>query len=207
MSNLLPHVASISDYRRVYGDSQIWSLAIHEIAEPHGLPGAGVRQTLGSHVVYRFGDSIVKLYFPMWFGDYRVERIALLAIFGLPAPRILADGDIEGWPYLVMSHVPGVPAVEVWRTLSAQDRIGIALQIGETMRLLHAPLAHYAYGEPEVSKALLRGYGLDVTGPAMESLTRYCLLHEFGRLGDFLDRHFAADPEAFVEALWGAGRS
>ena len=60
-----------------------------------------------------------------------------------------------------------------------------------------APLAHYAYGESEVSKALLRGYGLEVTGPVMESLTKYCLLHEFGRLGDFLSRHFAADPEAF----------
>ncbi|NLU41367.1 MAG: phosphotransferase [Firmicutes bacterium] len=299
MSDLLPRVTSISDYRRVYGDSQIWSPAIHEVAARHGLPGTGVRQTLGSHIVYRFGDVIVKLYFPMWFEDYRVERIALLAISGLPAPMIYADGEIEGWPYLVMSHVPGVPAVEVWRTLSGEDRISIAHQIGETMRLLHqtslpdglpadwhsfikeridraeshhdapepwrnwirqqlaefrepemehvflncdltedhillsesggrwtisgiidfgdarighpyydfiAPLAHYAYGEPEVSKALLRGYGLEVTGPVMESLTKYCLLHEFGRLRDFLDRYFVADPEAFVEALWGAGR-
>jgi hygromycin-B 7''-O-kinase len=298
LRDLLPRVTSISDYHRVYGDSQIWSKAVHEVAARHRLPGRGVRQTLGSHVVYRFGDYIVKLYLPMWFEDYRVERIALPSISGLPTPRIFADDEIEGWPYLVMSHVPGVPAGEVWRTLSAEDRISIGCQIGEAIRLLHqtslpdglpadwpsfikeridraeshhhapepwrswirqqlagfrepelehvllncdltedhillleqngrwtisgiidfgdarighpyydfiAPLAHYAYGEPEVSKALLMGYGLEVTDSVTESLTKYCLLHEFGKLSHFLGRRFVGDPKGFVEALWGAG--
>ena len=297
LRDLLPRVTSISDYHRVYGDSQIWSKAVHEVAARHRLPGRGVRQTLGSHVVYRFGDYIVKLYLPMWFEDYRVERIALPSISGLPTPRIFADDEIEGWPYLVMSHVPGVPAGEVWRTLSAEDRISIGCR-REAIRLLHqtslpdglpadwhsfikeridraeshhhapepwrswirqqlagfrepelehvllncdltedhillleqngrwtisgiidfgdarighpyydfiAPLAHYAYGEPEVSKALLMGYGLEVTDSVTESLTKYCLLHEFGKLSHFLGRRFVGDPKGFVEALWGAG--
>lgn len=300
LADLLPRVASLEQYSRVYADSRVWAPAVNEIAVRHGLPMPGTRQTLGSHIVYRFGDSIVKLYFPMWFEDYRVEGIALSHIKGLPTPHITAEGEIEGWPYLVITARRGLPAVEVWSRLNHAARLDVVTQVGEILRTLHqhslpteltddwaefigtrlaraeqhhnapepwrgwiqqqlegfrepdldhvllncdltedhvllseedgcwrvtglidfgdvrighpyydfvAPLCHYTYGDPRLSTRLLRAYGLRSTSDVTASLTRYCLLHEFGRLRDFLDRHPAANPWGFVEALWGVEQS
>jgi hypothetical protein len=66
-----------------------------------------------------------------------------------------------------------------------------------------APLAFYCFGDPPASRALLEGYGLDLTPEVADRLTTYCLLHKFGRIGVFLARHPAADGAAFHRALWG----
>lgn len=92
------------------------------------------------------GSLIVKLHFPLWREDYEVERIVLSHLSGLPTSQIVALGEIEGGPYLVMSAVNGLPAVKVWRRL------------------------HYAYGDPDLSVALIKAYGLDVTDAVTDVL-------------------------------------
>lgn len=37
----------------------------------------------------------------------------------------------------------------------------------------------------------------------LDDLTRYCLLHEFGTLRDFLVNFPVDGPQAFYQALWG----
>jgi hygromycin-B 7''-O-kinase len=239
---------------------------------------------------------IIKLFCPLWEEDYRVEKIALAYVQDLPVPQIVGEGEVEGWPYLVISHVPGVPAGAVWETLPLAEKREVVAQLGRLMRRLHehplpaelpddweafiqeriaeaeghhdmpnpwrrwiqqrvqafrepskervllnadltedhvlltrhdgewrigglidfgdarighpfydfvAPLAFYTFGLPELSLALLDGYGLAATPPVRDALTTYCLLHEFGRLRHFLARFPAADPAAFYQALWG----
>jgi hygromycin-B 7''-O-kinase len=254
------------------------------------------RQPAGTHVVFRTGSHIIKLYAPFWLEDFAAERAALQPLRGLPTPELVAQGEIEGWPYLVMTVVPGTPAEEIWPDLTGRERIDIAQQLGELMRRLHrqrpvaelaldwdvflgerisgaeefhaaiepwhgwirerltdfheppfspvllhaditadhvllsrtaqewritglidfgdammghpfyefiAPLAFYCFGDPPVSRALLEGYGLDLTPEVTDRLTTYCLLHKFGRIGVFLARHAVEDGAAFHRALWG----
>lgn len=66
-----------------------------------------------------------------------------------------------------------------------------------------APLAFYTFGHPELSRVLLEAYGLELTPDVAGELTTWCLLHEFGRLRDFLERCPVADGPAFHRALWG----
>lgn len=293
---LLPQIDSLESYRRVYSDPGTWLPAMHAIAARHDLPGTPRQEPLGTHVVFGFGERIVKLFSPLWPQDFQVERIALRHAQELPAPRILGEGEVEGWPYLVLTRVAGVPAVELWAELSLAARHGIVRELGGLLRALHsapppaglpgdwegfleerltraeghhdapepwrswirgqlrdfhppsheyvllngdltgdhvllteqeggwgiggvidfgdarvghpfydfvAPLAYYTYGEPELSLALLDAYGLEPTDENLGALTRFCLLHEFGRLRDFLARFPVETPQAFEEALWG----
>ena len=66
-----------------------------------------------------------------------------------------------------------------------------------------APIAELTFGEPKLTQVLLEAYGLKLDRPTRESITTFCLLHEFGRLADFLRRHPAPNPPAFCRALWG----
>lgn len=293
---IIPTITCRAQYSQIYSDDQIWLPAARLIAARHHLPGPPRRQTLGTHLVYRCGDLIIKLFCPLWKNDFRVEKIALSHVHDLPTPQITAEGEIDGWPYLVISHAPGVPAGAVWDTLTEEEKQEIVEQLGGLMRRLHdhplpaglrdewgtfikerlaaaeihhdmpdpwrrwirrrvrdfrepapqrvllnadltedhvllsqrkgewrisglidfgdarighpfydfiAPLAFYTFDAPKRSLALLNAYGLAPTPPVRDALTTYCLLHEFGRLRDFLARFPAADPAAFYEALWG----
>jgi hygromycin-B 7''-O-kinase len=266
------------------------------IAARHALSDTPERQILGTHVVFAFGDRIVKLFCPLWLHDYHAERVTLQHARGLPTPEIVAEGMLDGWPYLVLSRIEGVPAVSVWPGLSTPERERIVRQIGVFLRALHnhplpdglpadwdaflqarlaqaddhhdapepwhswiraqlagfrepplapvllngdltddhvlvverdggwrlegvidfgdarvghpyydliAPLACFAFGQPALSYALVEAYGLAPTPEVRDALTRYCLLHEFGRLADFLERHPVSRPEKFEAALWG----
>lgn len=217
LADLLPRVASLEQYSRVYADSRVWAPAVNEIAVRHGLPTPGTRQTLGSHIVYKFGDSIVKLYFPMWFEDFSMRLVRAERHHNAPEPwRSWIRQQLEGFREPDLDHVLlNCDLTEDHVLLSEEGgrwRVTGLIDFGDA-RIGHpyydfvAPLCHYTYGDPRLSTQLLRAYGLPPTRDVTASLTRYCLLHEFGRLRDFLDRHPAANPQAFVEALWGVEQS
>jgi hygromycin-B 7''-O-kinase len=147
MTSLLPSVSTIDDYRRIRRDEAIWLPAMRELCRRQRLdPETLARQGFGTHVVYRAGDRIVKLYVPLWLEDFRAERAALKPLRGLPVPELLAEDELEGWPCLVLSVVPGVAAGEVWPTLDGDARRGLAREIGSLMRRLHeqAPVPELA---------------------------------------------------------------
>ncbi len=294
---VLPRIGSLDEYRAVYANNDVWLPVVREIRTRHGLAGPEVRQTLGTHVVFSLGQHILKVFCPLWPDDFRAERTALIHLNGVQTPEVVAEGEMEGWPYLIVTKLEGVPAASVWRGIAPRERVAVAAQLGRLMRSLHraplpqeavrgdwdsfirerlsraqahhampepwlgwireqlggfrepplphvllhaditedhlllieragtweisglidlgdarvghpfyefiAPLAHYAYGDPELSAALLEAYGLERTRALQDVLTRYCLLHEFGTLSDFLQRRPVSTPEQFYTALWG----
>lgn len=288
----------MAEYREVFAIDDTWLPAARELCRRHGLREEDLRRTtLGSNPVFRCGSTIIKLFPSLWIEQYAAERAGLLAAAGLPVPRITATGLLEDWPYLLMSVVEGVPALEVWGTLAAPERHDIAHQIGALLALLHrcptsidglpgdwpgflqaridgaaahhaaeepwrgwidarvaafqptpmadvvlhadvtedhillrqgadgwqicglidfgdarrghpfydfiAPLAFYTFGDPGAARALLTGYGLDTTPALADELTTWCLLHEYGRVRDFVERCPVAAGAAFERALWG----
>lgn len=134
---MLPNISSLEEYRRLYPDTQVWLPAMREIALRHSLPGEPHREALGSNVVYGFGEFVVKLFSPLWPDGFTAEKTALAQLPHLPVPDIVAEGELAGWPYLVLSRLAGIPAGSVWRSLSFMEREHIVRQLGELMRALH----------------------------------------------------------------------
>lgn len=105
----------------------------------HGLPaGSLVRQPPGTHVVFRTGDLVVKLSCPLYLGTPPdAERRVLEHLAGFPCPKLVAHGELEGWPYLVETVLPGIPAADAWDSLVPAERASIVRQLGALMRRLH----------------------------------------------------------------------
>jgi hygromycin-B 7''-O-kinase len=55
----------------------------------------------------------------------------------LPAPRVHATGDWDGWSYLLMSRLPGGPLDVAWPGMPTQGRAALAAQVGELLAALH----------------------------------------------------------------------
>ena len=101
---LLPSLVEEDDYHPLFANDDVWLPAIRAICRRHGISTDELKRTvLGTHVVFKAGDYIVKLFCRFWPHDYTVEAACLSGLTGLPIPQLVATGELEGWPYLIMT--------------------------------------------------------------------------------------------------------
>ena len=87
------------------------------------------------------GEVVVKLYAPFLRDHFAYERAALGHVHGrlsVPTPRLLADGELEGWPWLAMSRLPGEPLLGPWPALAEVQKLALLQRIGAVAAELHA---------------------------------------------------------------------
>ena len=140
---LLPHIETLEGYRQIYRDATMWLPAMRVICEQHGLDATQLEfAPPGCHVVFRVRpDRYIKLFAPLWRRDFIPEQLVLGRLSeqsDWPVPRLVAEGKIENWPYVIMTAVEGVPLYEVWSSMEMPDREHIATRCGELMAFLHS---------------------------------------------------------------------
>lgn len=138
--SLLPEIRSEEDYRAVRWDPAVWLPALREVCARHDLdPAAFSRATDGTHVVFLGPELVVKLFVGIWAEDHRRERAALASLTGsgLPIPDVPAEGELEGWPYLLQRRLRGTAIKHVWPRLDLRDQLELAGQLGAFLARLH----------------------------------------------------------------------
>jgi hygromycin-B 7''-O-kinase len=142
----LPDVRTLSEYRTIYHRDELWRPAVDEVRRRHGLlEEPCVRGPDGTHIVYFSGRShVVKLFCPLFARDIVAETLVAPRVagrLGVATPAIVADGEVGGWRYLIMTRVPGRPLCEVWSRMSAADRLAATDRVGRTIvRLRRVPV-------------------------------------------------------------------
>lgn len=118
-----------------------WHVPIALIAARHDLDASNLFPfSTGSDIVWSAGAHVIKLTAPMWTSEIAAEAAALQRVQGeldVATPNHVATGDIEGWPYVVMSHVPGQPIGELWADLDGADRVRLAGDLGRLTRAVN----------------------------------------------------------------------
>ena len=138
---MLPAALSLDAYRRFRRDIGAQRPAMETIAARHGLPHSELAPfPQGTQIVWRTERSVIKLFVPTWPEDARIEMGMLerLVGTGLPVPQLEARGEIAGWPYVVMTRLPGRPVPEEWPGLDADARARLAHDVGAAMARLAA---------------------------------------------------------------------
>lgn len=137
MESLLPEVTDRACYNELFREDRHWERAIAHLAEKHGLSGKIQRGSRGSHIVYRIGDHWLKLMAPIFRSEMAFELSGLRAVHGnlsVPTPQVIAEGELEGWPYVVLTHVAGEPIRNVWAKFSPAQKSSLAEQIAQITR-------------------------------------------------------------------------
>jgi hygromycin-B 7''-O-kinase len=96
-------------------------------------------------------ELVVKLYAPFLRDHFAFERAMLAHLHGrltLPTPQLIDSGEHQGWPFLVLTQLPGVTLDTVWDTLAEPERLAALRSIGRTAAEVHAlpvgPIAAFA---------------------------------------------------------------
>jgi hygromycin-B 7''-O-kinase len=139
----MPLVNTLDEYRAIYHRDETWRPVIDAICDRYAfLQEARVRGPDGTHIVYLVGGLyVVKLFVPLFEQDFVAERIAAKFLggkIGLSTPEIVAEGQLEGWNYLIMTRIPGLPLDSVWDGLQKMDRLKVASDVGQMIARLHA---------------------------------------------------------------------
>src|SRR5690606_35275918 len=126
LPRVLPSTIAPDDHDRLHDEPERWRDAVAAIARRH-RPGARVTPSpLGTSLVaFVNEDLIIKVYPPFLRSHWDFERRALSHLAGklsLPTPELVAEGEHEGWPYLLSTRLEGAPFAEGWREASEGDR-------------------------------------------------------------------------------------
>ncbi|MDT5059611.1 MAG: hygromycin-B 7-O-kinase [Acidobacteriota bacterium] len=166
----LPVIADSADYNRHF-NSDVWEQAAGVICARHRLSYTSLRRSpLGENIIFFVDERfVVKIYAPLR-GQYGREVAALefaqTARLSIETPQVVHTGKLEGWPYVVMTHLAGLPMREVWSEIEERERVGIVSRLGHAMRELHA------HSAPLSQAALNRDWSGFVERQARESVER-----------------------------------
>ena len=138
----LPPAATEEAFAAISQDEAVLRPGIERLCQRLGVdPARLTRYAAGSAPVYAAGALVLKLFPPVatW-PPWQVEAEVLAAVHGrlpTPTPRVHAAGQHDGWGYVLMSRLPGVPLDTAWDQLPAAARDRLAGQLGETIAALH----------------------------------------------------------------------
>jgi hygromycin-B 7''-O-kinase len=137
----LPADPGAAEFDALREDPARWIGVVAAIAARHaGAPTVPAGD--GTVLVALLGrDRVLKLYPPFLRDHFMFERAMLGHLHGrlsLPTPRLLDSAEHAGWPYLVMTQLPGTPLDRVWPMLQQPERCAVLRTIGGLAAEVHA---------------------------------------------------------------------
>ncbi|WP_407115573.1 aminoglycoside phosphotransferase family protein [Bradyrhizobium sp. LMG 9283] len=150
----LPDLTDAESFRAFRSASAQWLPIALDIARGHGLDASSPHVfATGTNLVVGLDDKLIlKIFPPLLRAQFVSERASLTQLAGrldLPIPEIVAQGERDGWPYLIITRLAGTLGSEVWPSLPEDQKERLLRQIGETIAAVQrAPLGELAHIEP-----------------------------------------------------------
>ncbi|KYH03671.1 phosphotransferase [Bradyrhizobium sp. DOA1] len=134
----LPHLTNTESFRAFRTTPAQWLPIALDIARSHGFDADAPHVfATGTNLVIGLGDKLIlKIFPPLLRAQFVSERGSLTQLNGrlhLPIPEIVAEGERDGWPYLIITRLAGTLGSEVWPHLPEDQKERLLRQIGETI--------------------------------------------------------------------------
>ena len=149
MNTSLPAFVDYEAFAAWRADPTQWLPIARDIVRSHGLPFTAPHVfTTGTNLVVALDEKLILKIFPPLLRDQFVsERRALALLQGkltVAIPELVAEGERDGWPYLVITRLSGVLGSQAWPSLPEADKervlAGIGRTIAEVQRVPAGPL-------------------------------------------------------------------
>lgn len=137
----LPAQIDVQAFDALHDQPERWRDVVASIAAGYSTATA-VPVDGGTVLVALVGTELVVKLFPPFLRDhFEFEHEMLARLHGrlsLPTPRLVAGGERDGWPYHVMTQLPGRTLETVWPALDESTKCAVLHDIGRTAAEVHA---------------------------------------------------------------------
>ncbi|WOH66767.1 aminoglycoside 3'-phosphotransferase/choline kinase family protein [Bradyrhizobium sp. BWA-3-5] len=155
MSPSLPPFTDYESFRSFRANPAQWLPIARDIARSHGLACTAPHVfATGTNLVMALDEHhILKIFPPILRPQFVSEQSSLAQLRGrlrIAIPEIVVEGERDGWPYLVITRLPGVLGADAWPSLPEADKEGVLAEIGATIaEVQRAPIGPLARIEPD----------------------------------------------------------
>lgn len=108
---ILPHVTTFEEYENLKLKPEIFENAAKEIIHRHQLPDESLSLFEGTNIVFSYGKNrVIKIFPPFHQDQFTSETLVMKHLhnqLSISTPAIEYEGEIAGWPYVVMSRLEG----------------------------------------------------------------------------------------------------
>lgn len=113
------------------------------IIDAHSFPQGNLALfSEGTNLVFSYNrQHVIKIYPPCHREQFTNELLVLQHIAGklsIKTPLIQYQGEIEGWPYLIMSQLEGESLETLWEGLEYSNKLIIIRELGLLIKEMHA---------------------------------------------------------------------
>ncbi len=195
-------IPSAEFYNREDFFSDAWKTAAVEICRRHKIGFAELRRAEQGENIIFFVDSrfVVKIFVEPR-NNFLREKASLEFAFGktgLKTPEILFVGEIEDFPYLIISQLTGVLMREIWKNLSDQEKLLPVEQLAIAARELHSHPVPTDFEFKRNWQEFVRRQSIE----ALERQQRGGANSEIlAALPDFIETNFKLMPQTFEPVL------
>lgn len=142
-NNLFPEINTDEEYENFkLNNGELFKKIALEIASQHHLPNEPLSSFEGTNIVFSHGKSrVIKIFPPLHKSHFDNEVLVMKNIFmklSVPTPKIEFVGEINQWPYIVMSQLDGTLLESLWEQLDHSNKIIIIRELGSLIREVHS---------------------------------------------------------------------
>ena len=146
----MPAFPDYEPFRAFRADPAQWLPIALDIARSHGLACTAPHVfATGTNLVVALDEKLIlKIFPPFLRSQFVSERGSLAQLRGqlrIAIPETVVEGERDGWPYLVITRLPGILGADAWPSLPEADKERLLAEIGETIaevqRVPAGPLA------------------------------------------------------------------
>jgi hygromycin-B 7''-O-kinase len=140
--SILPYINSDNEYEKLNLDDELFKNAAREILARHNLPEAPLSLLSGTNIVFAYGNNrIIKMFPPMHQSQFMSEALVMKHLYSkltVATPAIEYEGEITGWPYIIMNRLDGIPLEGLWEKLDQHNKVIIIRELGSLIREVHS---------------------------------------------------------------------
>lgn len=143
MNSTFISINSFEEFENLKLTNEIFEEAVKKILVHHNLPLKPLTLfSEGTNIVFSYDNNLVIKLFPPFHQDqFESERLILKALEGklsVKTPVLKYEGEITGWPYIIMTQLEGTLLETLWHTLDHNNKLIIMRELGSLIREVHS---------------------------------------------------------------------
>src|SRR5580658_5943482 len=134
LNNIFPEINTDEEYENLKLNSELFRKAALEIVAQHHLPDESLSLFDGTNIVFSHGKSrVIKIFPPLHKSHFDNEILTMKHLYNklsVKTPAIEYTGEIDRWPYIIMSQLEGTLLEGLWEKLDYSNKIIIICELG-----------------------------------------------------------------------------
>ncbi len=141
--NLFPKISTDEEYEKFkLNNGELFKQVALEIISQHDLPDAPLALLEGTNIVFSHGKSrVIKIFPPLHKSHFDNEILTMKHLhnkLSIKTPKIEYLGEIDHWPYIVMSQLEGTLLEGLWEKLDHSNKVIIIRELGQLIHEVHS---------------------------------------------------------------------